>query len=98
MPKNKKLKLYGTYLKKLGHYKRYINILKEKKKNNNIRIIKEYFKGNIFISINDFHNGNYKLFNNLNELHEYFEVEPSARKPISEAKQEGYKIFLKKLY
>jgi hypothetical protein len=98
MTKNKKLKLYGSYLKKLGHYKRYIELLKKEKKDNNITNIKRYFNNNIFISINEFHQGNYNLFNSLGELRGYFYEVPSARKPRGEAKQEGYNIFLKKLY
>ena len=98
MTKNKKLKLYGSYLKKLGHYKRYINSLKKDKKDNNIKNIKKYFNDNIFISINDFNEGNYILFNSLNGLRRYFDEVPSARKPRGDAKLEGYNIFLKKLY
>ena len=98
MTKNKKLKLYGSYLKKLGHYKRYIELLKKEKKDNNIKNIKRYFNNNIFISINEFHQGNYNLFNSLGEFRKYLKKNPSAMIPRQEAKQEGYNIFLKKLY
>ena len=98
MTKEEKLKLYGSYLKKLGHYDKYINNLKKEKKNNNITNMKKYFEDNIFISINDFHKDNYRLFNSLNELRRYFYANPKAKKPRGKAKQEGYKIFLRKLY
>uniref|UniRef100_A0A6C0C711 Uncharacterized protein n=1 Tax=viral metagenome TaxID=1070528 RepID=A0A6C0C711_9ZZZZ len=98
MTKNKTLKLYGSYLKKLNHYKIYIDSLKKEKKDNNITNIKKYFNNNIFISINEFHVGNYNLFNNLGEFRQYLKTTPSAMKPRQEAKQEGYKIFLRKLF
>jgi hypothetical protein len=98
MTKNKKLKLYGSYLKKLGHYKLYIDLLKKEKKDNNITNIKRYFNNNIFISINDFHQGNYNLFNSLGEFREYLKKNPSAIKPRHEAKQEGYNIFLRGVF
>ena len=62
MTKNKKLKLYGSYLKKLGHYKRYIELLKKEKKDNNITNIKRYFNNNIFISINLLYAYIYKIY------------------------------------
>ena len=98
MTKNKKLKLYGSYLKKLNHYNIYIDSLKEEKKDNNITNIKRYFNNNIFISINDFYQGNYNLFNSLGEFREYLKENPDAMKPRHEAKQEGYNIFLKELF
>lgn len=98
MTKNKKLQLYGSYLKKLNHYKLYIDLLKKEKKDNNIKNIKRYFNNNIFISINDFHQGNYNLFNSLGEFREYLKKNPDAIKPRHEAKQEGYNIFLRQLF
>ena len=98
MTKNKKLQLYGSYLKMLNHYKIYIDSLKKKKKDNNITNIKNYFNNNIFISINDFHQGNYNLFNSLGEFREYLKENPDAMKPRHEAKQEGYNIFLRQLF
>ena len=98
MTKNKKLKLYGSYLKKLNHYKIYIDLLKKEKTDNNIKNIKNYFYNNIFISINEFHEGNYNLFNSLGEFRQYLKNNPDAMKPRQEAKREGYNIFLRKLF
>jgi hypothetical protein len=90
---NKILKNYIKYLNILGHKEEY---LKQYKNNNNLINIKKYFENNIFISIVDFKNGKYKLYNR-GEFSKHMYQNPKLIISPNNAKSDGYKIFLRNI-
>ena len=90
------LKDYLTKLKRLKGYNKY---LQEHGKNDSITSIKNYFNTKIFISIPDFHEGNYKLRHDTRaELIEYIQQHPDRKEYKNIVKDERrYKIFLRLL-
>ena len=90
------LKDYLTKLEKLEDYNDH---LQEHGKNDSITSIKNYFNTKIFISIPDFHEGNYKLRHDTRaELIEYIQQNPSRKSYKNIVKDERrYKIFLRLL-
>jgi len=90
---NKILKKYIEYLDILGHKEEY---LKQYKNNNNLINIKKYFENNIFISIVDFKNGKYKLYNR-GEFSKHMYQNPKLIISPNNAKSDGYKIFLRNI-
>ena len=90
------LKSYLEKLNKLNEYERYLKMLK---KNDNLTNIKKYFNDYIFISITDFHEGEYnKLHATNNELTSYINKHPDRKEYKKLVKEEKkYKIFLRHL-
>ena len=89
------LKDYLTKLEKLEDYNDH---LQEHGKNDSITTIKNYFNNYIFISIRDFHEGNYILHDTRAELIEYIQQHPDRKEYKNIVKDERrYKIFLRLL-
>ena len=91
----KKLSLYKSYLRRLNHFEKYKNWLQQEVKKNNLTNCKIYFNTFIFIHIEDFIGGNYKL-RNKREFKEYM----SKAKPYDrrKAKKERLNIFLREVF
>jgi len=90
---NEILNKYIEYLDILDHKEEY---LKQYKNNNNLINIKKYFENNIFISIVDFKNGKYKLYNR-GEFSKHMYQNPKLIISPNNAKSDGYKIFLRNI-
>ena len=90
------LKDYLTKLKRLKGYNEY---LQEHGKNDSITSIKNYFNTKIFISIRDFHEGNYDILHDTRaELIEHIQQHPDRKEYKNIVKDERrYKIFLRLL-
>ena len=90
------LKDYLTRLEMLEDYNEY---LQKHGKNDSITSIKNYFNTKIFISIRDFHEGNYDILHDTRaELIEYIQQNPSRKSYKNIVKDERrYKIFLRLL-
>ena len=58
---NNKLSLHKSYLGRLDHLKKYKSWLHKEVKNDNLTNCKDYFNTFIFIRIQDFIGGNYRL-------------------------------------
>lgn len=93
------IELYHDYLNKLNQMNSYQSYLKIIKKQDNITNIKNYFNKYIFISIYDFHHGNYdKLFFTNKDLKYYLNKYPEKRSHKKIIKKEKvYRIFLRNL-
>ena len=90
-----KLQLYESYLKKLNRIEDYESYLKNKK--HNLTNIKLYFNHNIFISVVDFKNGNYRLHETKSALSNYINKYPEKKINRYDAKSDKYGVFLKQL-
>ena len=83
-------------LERLKHYKRYI---KDKKKKDSLKNIRDYFNNNIFISIIDYKEKNYdKLFLNSNDFKKYMKNHPEKVASKREYKGSAYRILLRGVY
>jgi len=83
-------------LERLKHYKRYI---KDKKKKDSLKNIRDYFNNNIFISIIDYKEKNYdKLFLNSNDFKKYMKNHPEKVASKREYKGSPYRILLRGVY
>ena len=87
------------YLRMLNMFDAYDYYLQEHGKNDSITSIKNYFNTKIFISIRDFHEGNYdRLHDTRAELIEYIQEHPDRKASKKIVKDERtYKIFLRLL-
>ena len=87
------------YLRMLNMFDTYDYYLQEHRKNDSITTIKNYFNNYIFISIRDFHEGNYdRLHDTRAELIEYIQEHPDRKASKKIVKDERtYKIFLRLL-
>ena len=89
------LKDYLTRLEKLEDYHGH---LQEHGKKDSITSIKNYFNTKIFISIRDFHEGNYILHDTRADLMRYIQEHPDRKASKKIVKKERtYKIFLRLL-
>ena len=93
------IELYHDYLNRLNQMNSYQSYLKIIKKQDNITNIKNYFNKYIFISIQDFHHGNYdKLLFTNKDLKYYLNNNPDKRSHKKIIKKEKvYRIFLRNL-
>ena len=87
------------YLRLLTMFDEYDYYLQEHGKNDSITSIKNYFNDCIFISIRDFHEGNYDILHHTRaELIEYIRQNPDRKAYKNIVKEERrYKIFLRLL-
>ena len=87
---------YKDYLKKLDKLDDYNNFLNVINKKDNLTYIKLYFNKHIFISIVDFKEGNYLLFNDVKSFKKYLTKNPHKKQNKNIIKQEKtYRIFLR---
>jgi len=87
---------YKDYLNKLDKLDDYNNFLNVINKKDNLTNIKLYFNKHIFISIVDFKEGNYLLFNDLKSFKKYLTKNPHKKQNKNVIKQEKtYRIFLR---
>jgi len=83
-------------LKQLKSYKRFI---KNSKKKDSLKNIRDYFNNNIFISIIDYKEKNYdKLFLNSNDFKKYMKNHPEKVASKREYKSSPYRILLRGVY
>ena len=89
--------LYHEYLNRLDQMKAYQVFLKTIQKNDNLTNLKLFFNKYIFISIYDFHWGNYnQLFFTKKDLKHYLIKYPEKRSHKNLVKREKvYKILLR---
>ena len=87
------------YLRMLNMFDTYDYYLQTYGKNDSITSIKNYFNTHIFISIRDFHEGNYdRLHNTRADLMRYIQQNPDRKAYKNIVKHERrYKIFLRLL-
>ena len=86
------------YLRMLNMFDAYDYYLQEHGKNDSITTIKNYFNNYIFISIRDFHEGNYILHDTRADLMRYIQQHPDRKEYKKIVKDERrYKIFLRLL-
>jgi len=99
MDANVDLDTLKDYLRMLNMFDAYDYYLQEHGKNDSITTIKNYFNTKIFISIRDFHEGNYdRLHDTRADLIEYIQLDPSRKSYKNIVKHERrYKIFLRLL-
>ena len=99
MDANVDLDTLKDYLRMLNMFDAYDYYLQEHGKNDSITSIKNYFNTKIFISIRDFHEGNYDILHDTRaELIEYIQQHPSRKSYKNIVKDERrYKIFLRLL-
>ena len=92
--------LYHDYLNRLNQMNSYKEYLKVIKKRDNLTNLKNFFNKYIFISIQDFHQGNYdKLFFTNKDLKNYLNQYPEKRSHKNIIKREKvYRIFLRNLH